>query len=487
MCDVDVLVIGAGISGIGAGYHLEKDTPHLSYKIIEARDDLGGTWDLFKYPGIRSDSDLFTFAYEFKPWKGDQAIADGSSIKSYLKETAQEFNIYENIVFQNRVIDLDWDSEKQLWNITLRHEKNGEESSMTSRWIFNASGYYRYDRGFTPDFPGLEKFEGKIIHPQSWPEDLDYQDKEVIVIGSGATAVTLIPAMAKKTKHITMLQRTPTYILPVPSKDALAIKVRKFFGDRAAYYVARRFHILKQKVVYKFCQNYPKLARRLIRNINLKMLPEDYPVDEHFNPPYDPWDQRLCAVPGGDLFRVISSKEASIVTDEVDTFTKDGILLKTGRELNADIIITATGLNLLPLGGIQPKIDGNKISIQDKVTYKGILLSDVPNFAFAIGYTSSSWTLKIGLLCEYFTRLLTFMGENDYVECRAKADPNMKTQPFLNFGAGYVKRSLDKLPKQGDRFPWSTSFNYSDDVRIFRKGKIDDPELKFSKNKKAIS
>jgi monooxygenase len=478
---VDVLIIGAGISGIGAGFHLQRDCPQLSYTLIEARDDLGGTWDLFKYPGIRSDSDLFTFGYEFKPWTHKKTIADGDDIKAYIKDTATENGIYEKIRFQTRVMDLDWSSEKQMWQVSLRHEKTGEESTVEARWIFNASGYYRYDQGFAPSFPNQEAFEGPIIHPQAWPEDLDYTNKNVVVIGSGATAITLVPAMADKTKHITMLQRTPTYVLPVPAEDPIAKKLREYFKEETAFKYARKFHIGKQRYIFKFCQTFPKQARKLIRYLNKKMLPDDYPVDVHFNPPYNPWDQRLCAVPGGDLFKVISNGSASMVTDQIESFNAKGIKLKSGKQLDADIIITATGLNLLPLGGIRPKIDGKQVSLPEHVAYKGVLLSDIPNFAMAVGYTSSSWTLKVGLVCEYFTRLLNYMSENNYTTCTPKADPNMKKVPLLNFGAGYIQRSIDALPKQGDKYPWSMSWNYVDDTKIFRKGKIDDPALSFSR------
>lgn len=477
---VDVLIIGAGISGIGCAYHVQKNCPGLTYTLIEARADLGGTWDLFKYPGIRSDSDLFTFGYEFKPWKEKKAIADGESIKAYVRETATESGIDKHIRFLHRVTDINWHSEKQHWLVTLMSEETKETSQLAARWIFNASGYYRYDKGYAPQFPGQDSFEGQIVHPQHWPQNLDYAGKRVVVIGSGATAVTLVPSMADKTAHITMLQRTPSYVLPVPLEDPVAKRLRPWFGDDVAFSAARRFNIAKQRWVYAFCQRFPERARKIIRYFNTKMLPEGYPVDVHFNPPYNPWEQRLCAVPGGDLFKAISAGKASVVTDTIEGFTATGIQLKSGEHLEADIIITATGLNLLPLGGIVPKIDGEPVSLPECVTYKGMLLSGIPNFAIAVGYTASSWTLKIGLLCEHFTRLLNYMSEHGYVACTPQADKDMQTQPLLNFGAGYIQRSIDQLPRQGMRFPWSMSWNYAEDVKIFRQGRVDDPALQFA-------
>ena len=476
---LDVLIVGAGISGIGCAYHIQKKCPDLSYSIIEARSDLGGTWDLFKYPGIRSDSDLFTFGYEFKPWKEKKAIADGRSIKAYVEETAAENGIKERIRFLTRVVDIDWQSDKNYWRVTLKSEESGQHEHIAARWIFNASGYYRYDKGYAPHFKGQTQFNGQIVHPQHWPEDLEYENKRVVVIGSGATAVTLVPALAKSASHVTMLQRTPSYVLPVPVDDPIAKHLRAWFSEDTAFKAARWFNIAKQRWVYAFSQRFPHRARKIIRSLNAKMLPEGYPVDIHFNPPYNPWEQRLCAVPGGDLFESISKGKASVATDTIDTFTETGIKLDSGQHIEADIIVTATGLNLLPLGGIVPKIDGEAVSLPECVTYKGMLLSGVPNFAIAVGYTASSWTLKIGLLCEHFTRLLNHMEEHGFTQCTPVADPNMETQPLLNFGAGYIQRSLEQLPRQGMQFPWSMSFNYAEDVKIFRKGRVDDPALKF--------
>ncbi|MEC8749149.1 MAG: NAD(P)/FAD-dependent oxidoreductase, partial [Pseudomonadota bacterium] len=423
--------------------------------------------------------DLFTFGYEFKPWKEKKAIADGRSIKAYVEETAAENGIKEHIRFLTRVVDIDWQSDKHYWRVTLKSEESGQHEHIAARWIFNASGYYRYDKGYAPHFKGQSQFNGQIVHPQHWPEDLEYENKRVVVIGSGATAVTLVPALAKSASHVTMLQRTPSYVLPVPVDDPIAKHLRAWFSEDTAFKAARWFNIAKQRWVYAFSQRFPHRARKIIRSLNAKMLPEGYPVDIHFNPPYNPWEQRLCAVPGGDLFESISKGKASVATDTIETFTETGIKLDSGQHIEADIIVTATGLNLLPLGGIVPKIDDEAISLPECVTYKGMLLSGVPNFAIAVGYTASSWTLKIGLLCEHFTRLLNHMEEHGFTQCTPVADPNMETQPLLNFGAGYIQRSLEQLPRQGMQFPWSMSFNYAQDVKIFRKGRVDDPALKF--------
>ena len=477
---VDVLIVGAGISGIGAAYHLTHRRPGMSFAILEARGDIGGTWDLFRYPGIRSDSDLFTFGYDFKPWVDEKAIADGPAIKAYLTETVQENEIRKHNRFHHRVTATEWSSAERRWSVKATRTDNGSEAVFTTRWLFAAGGYYRYDEGYTPVFPGRERFQGAIIHPQHWPENLDYRGKRVLVIGSGATAVTLVPAMAAEAAHVTMLQRTPTYVMPVPTRDPLALKLRKWFGFRFAHRVTRRFNIAKQRWVYGFCQKYPQLARRLIRKMNADLLPPGYPVDVHFNPPYGPWDQRLCAVPGGDLFKTISQGKASVVTDRIRTFDETGVLLESGQHLEADLIITATGLNLQPFGGLQPVVDGRAIPLKDTIAFKGMMLSGVPNLVFAIGYTSSSWTLKVGLVCEHFCRLLELMERQGSEAAVAVAPAGMETKPLLNFGAGYVQRSLQDLPRQGTGFPWVMSFDYVSDEKIFRSGRVDDPALRFT-------
>ena len=473
--------MGAGISGIGAAYYLQRDHPHRSYAILEAREALGGTWDLFRYPGIRSDSDLHTFGYEFKPWRDKDAIAGGDKILAYLRETAAENGIDRNIRFRTKVLGVSWSSADARWTVEIERTDTGERSTLKCSWLFCAAGYYRYDAGFTPHFEGRENFRGRIVHPQQWPEDLDYAGKRVVVIGSGATAVTLIPAMAETAEHITMLQRTPSYIMPVPAQDKIANGLRALFGEERGFALTRRKNIAQQQAVWRFCQKHPKAARRIIRRINAKMLPEGYPVDEHFNPPYGPWDQRLCAVPDGDLFHAIRDGKAAIVTDRIETFTENGIRLTSGRILEADIIVTATGLNVQAMGGVTMEVDGKAVALADTVAYKGMMLSGVPNFAYSIGYTNSSWTLKVGLLCEHFCRLLTHMDAHGYDTARpVVANDDMPLRPFLDFGAGYIRRVLDQLPRQGDQAPWLTSMNYAGDVKLLRRLPVEDAQLQLS-------
>jgi monooxygenase len=479
----DVLIVGAGISGIGAAYYLQREHPQRSYVILEARDASGGTWDLFRYPGIRSDSDLHTFGYEFKPWRDEESIASADKILAYLRETAAEYGIDRKIRFHSKAISASWSSQDARWTVEVEHAGTGERTTLTCNWLFCAGGYYRYDEGFTPRFEGRERFRGPVIHPQQWPADLDYAGQRVLVIGSGATAVTLVPAMADTAAHVTMLQRTPSYILSLPSKDKLANRLRALLGEERGYAITRRKNIIQQQAIWRFCQKYPKAARRLIRNFNAKMLPAGYPVDEHFNPPYNPWDQRLCLAPDGDLFKAIRNGRASIVTDRVATFTEQGVLLESGRELEADVIVTATGLNVQAMGGMSLTVDGRPVSLPDTIAFKGMMLSGVPNFAYAIGYTNSSWTLKIGLLCEHFCRLLAYMDAHGYDTARPEpADPDMPTRPLLNFAAGYIQRAIGELPRQGDRAPWLTSMSYAGDVKLLRRLPVQDPELHFSRS-----
>jgi monooxygenase len=475
---VDVLIVGAGISGIGAAYYLQREHPGRSYTILEGRGATGGTWDLFRYPGIRSDSDLHTFGYEFKPWRDEHAIATADKILTYLRETVDENDIGRRIRFHHRVLGASWSSVDARWVVDV--ERDGQLVQFSANWLFCAGGYYRYDRGFTPEFAGREQFGGKIVHPQQWPEDLDYAGKKVVVIGSGATAVTLVPSMAKTAGHVTMLQRSPTYVMPVPAKDGFANTARKLLGEDRGYALARRKNIAKQRAVYTFCQKYPTAARRLIRRINAGKLPDGYPVDEHFSPDYNPWDQRLCAVPDGDLFDAISDGSASVVTDRIVTFTETGVQLKSGRELDADIIITATGLNVQLFGGITLSVDGEPVDLAQTVAYKGIMLSGIPNFAFAFGYTNSSWTLKVGLLCEHFCRLLTYMDGHGFDSVRPELnDPAMPTKPLLDFAAGYVQRAINEMPRQGVDGPWQMTMNYGVDADVLRKGPVEDLALKF--------
>jgi len=477
---VDVLIVGAGISGIGAAYYLGRDHPGRSYAILEARGASGGTWDLFRFPGVRSDSDLHTFGYEFRPWRSDTAIAAADSILAYLRETAAAYGIDRHIRYRAKAVAASWSSADARWTVTVENAGTGERSAVTCRWLFCAAGYYRYDEGFTPRFEGREQFRGPVIHPQQWPEDLDYSGKRVVVIGSGSTAVTLIPAMAGTAAHVTMLQRTPSYVLPVPTRDPLNARLTALLGDERAYAITRRMNASRQVAVWRFCRKYPKVARRLIRYLNARMLPAGYPVDEHFNPPYAPWDQRMCIVPDGDLFRVIRDGSASVVTGHIATFTETGVLLKDGRELPADIIVTATGLNVQALGGITLSVDGTPVRVPDTFVYKGMMLSGVPNFGYVFGYTNASWTLKVGLLCEHFCRLLTYMDAHGYDTVRPHpAEPGMQARPFTGLASGYFKRAIGQLPRQGSRAPWRISPTYSADVKLLRRQPVDDPELRF--------
>jgi monooxygenase len=483
---VDVLIVGAGISGIGAAYYLQRDHPGRSYAILEARDASGGTWDLFRYPGIRSDSDLHTFGYQFRPWRSDTAIADADSILAYLRETAAEYGIDRHIRYRTKAVAASWSSDDACWTVTAENTETGEQDAITCRWLLSASGYYRYDEGFTPQFEGRERFGGPIVHPQHWPADLDYAGKRVVVIGSGATAVTLIPAMAKTAAHVTMLQRTPSYVLPVPSRDKTNARLTTLLGAKRAYAITRRINIARQVTLWRVCRKYPDAARKVIRSINAKMLPAGY-VDEHFTPPYAPWDQRMCIVPDGDLFRVIASGNASVVTGHIETFTETGVQLVDGRTLDADIIVTATGLNVQALGGMTLTVDGAPVQAHDRFTYKGMMLSGVPNFVFIFGYFNASWTLRVGLLGEHFTRLLRHMDAHGYRTATPVADAGMPAAPFTAFGAGYIVRALDRLPRQGTRPPWRIAPTYNDDVKLLRRGRVDDPELRFESVREAVS
>jgi cation diffusion facilitator CzcD-associated flavoprotein CzcO len=477
---LDVLIVGAGISGIGAAYYLQRDHPGRSYAILEAREALGGTWDLFRYPGIRSDSDLFTFGYEFKPWR-DDAIASGDKILAYLRETAAENSIDDKIRFEHRVVRASWSSAQAHWLVDVERTDTGERFQITTDWMFCATGYYRYDEGFTPHFEGRDRFAGRIIHPQHWPDDLDYTGKKVVVIGSGATAVTLLPAMAEAgAGHVTMLQRSPTYILPIPSRDPIAETLTKILGNKRGFAATRRKNIAQHRFIVRFCQRFPRASRKIVRWINASQLPKGYPVDVHFNPRYDPWEQRMCAVPDADLFRAIKSGKASVATDGISSFTEKGIQLTSGDHLEADIIVTATGLNLLPIGGIELNVDREPVELADRVVYRGMMLSDVPNLSFAVGYTTSSWTLKVGLLCEQFCQLLTHMDVHGYDTVYPHNDnAHMPTRPFLDFAAGYVQRSVDELPRQGDGAPWLTSMDYYEDLKLLEPGSVADSHLRF--------
>jgi cation diffusion facilitator CzcD-associated flavoprotein CzcO len=475
----DVLIVGAGVSGIGTAYYLQLHG--RGYTILEARGASGGTWDLFRYPGVRSDSDLHTFGYEFQPWRSEVAIASGERILAYLRETSAVHGIDQHIRFRTKVVAADWSSGDARWTVTTQDTETGERSTVTSGWLCCAAGYYRYDDGFTPEFAGRERFRGLIVHPQHWPADLDYTGKRVVVIGSGATAVTLVPALAGTAAHVTMLQRTPSYVLPLPSRDKRNRRLTRLFGAKRAYAITRRMNINRQVAFWRACQKYPDAARRVLRGMNAKQLPKGYPLDEHFNPPYGPWDQRMCVVPDGDLFRVIRNGTASVVTGHIESFTEDGVLLRDGRELPADIIVTATGLNVQAAGGIALSVDGEPTRVADTFAYKGMMLSGVPNFVFLFGYTNASWTLKVGLVAEHFCRLLAHMDAHGYdTAVPLPADPDMTPGPLVDFDPGYLKRAFGRLPRQGSRPPWHTSPDYKADVKLLRRGDVTDPELRLS-------
>ncbi|MFT3663122.1 MAG: NAD(P)/FAD-dependent oxidoreductase [Gordonia sp. (in: high G+C Gram-positive bacteria)] len=486
---LDVLIIGAGISGIGAAHYLKTEHPDKSFTILESRHTLGGTWDLFKYPGLRSDSDLHTFGFGFKPWMDNQAIADADRIIDYLTEAADDDGLTEKIRFHRRAVGADWNTADQAWHVTVTNTDpsavatEGEDAPtelIRARWIFAGTGYYNYDEGFTPDFPGKERFTGQIIHPQHWPEDLDYSGKKIVVIGSGATAVTLVPSMTDDAAHVTMLQRTPTYVIPLPREDAVANVLKKVLGADLGYKLSREKNILQQRVMYELCQHFPTPMRAVIRGTNKAMLGRDFPLDPHFNPPYNPWDQRLCVVPDGDMFRALKRGDASIVTDRITTFTEKGILLESGRELEADIIVTATGLNLQMFGGMDLAVDGEPVVLKDAVAYRGVMLSGLPNLAMALGYTNSSWTLKVDMLCRYWCRMLDHMDAHGYTSVRPEVPAGLETRPLLDFGAGYVKRALDGLPKQGTEKPWTMSMSVYTDRGQLDRGPVDDEFLTYS-------
>ncbi len=483
---LDVLIVGAGLSGIGAGHYMQAECPWASYAIFEARDAIGGTWDLFRYPGIRSDSDMYTLGYSFRPWDEPESIAEGGKILDYIRETAAVEGIDRHIRFNTRIVRADWSTADACWRITAeRAAADGsgtdETIELTCGFLFSCSGYYRYDHGYQPDFAGLDRFQGQLIHPQAWPEDLDYTDKRIIVIGSGATAVTLIPSLAKEAAHVTMLQRSPSYIAALPAKNPIVNFLRKVLPARWSGTVVRWFNALMTQGSYQISRRRPDLVKRILRRQVESQLPEGYDIDTHFTPSYDPWDQRLCLVPDGDLFKAISAGNASVVTDHIDTFTETGIRLQSGRELEADIVVSATGLELLFIGGIEVSIDGDELDLPDKLTYKGMMLEGVPNLALAIGYTNASWTLKCDLSCDYVTRLLNHMHETGLRQCTpVNRDASVSAEPLLGLSSGYVARSAHKFPKQGSKFPWQVHQSYLKDYRALKRSDIDDGAMQFS-------
>jgi cation diffusion facilitator CzcD-associated flavoprotein CzcO len=478
----DVLIIGAGLSGIGAAHELQDKCPQKSFAILEMRDSIGGTWDIHRYPGIRSDSDMFTFGYKWRPWASDQTLADGPAILQYIKDTAREAGIDKKIRFNQKVLKGEWSTSDAQWTITAQDTQSGQANEFTADFVYVCSGYYKYDEGHIPDFKGMDQYTGQILHPMSWPEDLDYTGKRVVVIGSGATAVTLVPAMTDKAAHVTMLQRSPTYMASVPSRDPIARITRRIMPEKWAYVVNRWKNVMQQVVVYRLSQSQPRFMKGFLLGWAKRQLPDDYDFDKHFKPRYNPWDQRLCAVPDGDIFEVISEGKASVVTDTIDSFTEHGIRLDSGQELAADIVVTATGFNLQMMGGAEMLVDGEPVSLPDHMAYKGMMLSDIPNHVFTVGYTNSSWTLKADLVSDYACRLLNYMDDHGYDVCIPhNDDPSVVASPLLDFGAGYVQRAIDGLPKQGSKPPWRLGMNYPHDWYTLPRTPIDDGVLKFSR------
>jgi cation diffusion facilitator CzcD-associated flavoprotein CzcO len=488
----DVLIIGAGLSGIAAGYHLQDKNPNKSYAILEMREAMGGTWDLFKYPGIRSDSDMYTLGYSFRPWTYEKSLADGPAILNYIRETAEEYGIDEKIRYQHKVVAAEWSSAEQQWTITVEHQGTGEELLFTCDFSFMCSGYYDYESGYTPDFEGYDDFEGQIIHPQKWEEGTDYEDKRIIVIGSGATAVTLVPALAEKAKEVIMLQRSPTYILSLPAIDPIAQNLQEKLPDQLAYHLIRWKNILVSMGLFQVSRRFPKFMRKLITEGVRNEVGETLDVDNHFNPWYNPWDQRMCLIPDSDLFDALNEGTAKMVTDHIERFTETGIQLQSGEHLEADIIVTATGLSLKFLAGVDFTVDCKEVKPSDVLPYKGVMLEGVPNMAMAFGYTNASWTLKCELACKYVSRMLNHMDDEGYsVVIPTVEKEQIDEQPLIDMNAGYFKRAEDQLPSQGSEAPWKVYQNYLKDIFSLKFQSVEGEGLKFLRpsdaQKKAVT
>lgn len=476
----DVLIIGAGLSGIGAACHLKRQCPHKTFALLEARDTLGGTWDLFRYPGIRSDSDMYTLGYSFKPWNNPKAIADGPSIRQYIADAAREYGIERKIRYGHKVIHAHWHSKDAIWVLDVRNSHSGETTQLSCNFIISCTGYYNYEAGYTPEFAGRERFQGPVIHPQHWPENLDYHGKNVVVIGSGATAVTLVPAMTDKAAHVTMLQRSPSYVASLPLEDTLSNNLRRYLPEKLVYRLARTRNVAFSLGFYRLAKARPKPIRRLLLSQVKRQLGPNADM-KHWTPHYNPWDERLCAVPNGDLFKVIRNGKASVVTDHIEHFDETGIVLKSGQHLPADIIITATGLDLQMLGGATLSVDGTPFNLRDTMNYKGVMFRDLPNLGMVFGYTNASWTLKADITCEYICRLLKLMDKKGMRQVTPRNhDPALNEAPFVDMQSGYIQRALGKLPQQGSRAPWKLHQNYALDLANLRYGKLEDDCLAFS-------
>lgn len=481
---LDVVVVGAGLSGIAAGHYLRTDCPWASYAVLEGRDDLGGTWDLFRYPGIRSDSDMHTLGYSFRPWNGERSIAEGADILEYLRATAADEGVDRHIRYRHRVRSASWSSEDSRWLLTVDvTDADGATSEvrLTCSFLFSCSGYYRYDRGYEPEFAGTDEFAGQLVHPQFWPEDFDATGKRVVVIGSGATAMTLVPALARTAGHVTMLQRSPTYVLSLPRSSPVASTLHKVLPERLAGSAARWFHAMTSQGFYLFSRRRPAKVRAALLKGVTQQLPDGYDVARHFTPRYDPWDQRVCVVPNGDLFAAIRDGRASVVTDTIDTFTPTGVRLDSGEELEADVVVTATGLEMLFLGGIELTVDGEPVVPSERLAYKGMMLEGVPNLAMAVGYTNASWTLKAELTCEYTCRVLNHLRTTGTTTAAPRNDdPTVGATPLMPLTSGYVTRAAGTLPQQGSKFPWQVYQSYLKDYRAMRLSKVDDGVVQFT-------
>jgi monooxygenase len=486
---VDVIIVGAGLSGVGGACHLKRECPQKSFVILEGRERMGGTWELFRYPGVRSDSDMYTLGYRFRPWRGDKAMADGPSILDYIRDTAREYGVDKMIRYSHRVRRASWSSEHTRWTVEVEtgseneHDEPNDETrsnkQLTCNFLYLCTGYYDYESGYTPSWPGVERFQGKLVHPQKWPEDLDYTNKRIVVIGSGATAITLVPAMAEKAAHVTMLQRSPSYVVSRPAEDKVAILLRRVLPDNAAYMLSRWKNVLAATFFYNLARKRPNIFKWMVARGVRSELGDQYDA-KHFTPPYNPWDQRLCLVPDADLFRAIREGRVSIVTDHIETFTANGLLLKSGEHLNADIIVTATGLVLRLFAGMQLVVDEAPVDMPATLVYKGMMFSDVPNLAFAVGYTNASWTLKCDLAAEYVCRLLNHMDHKGYSTCTPRInDADIEEEPVIDFNSGYVLRALDSLPRQGSKTPWRLHQNYVKDLSMMRYGRVEDGTMEF--------
>ena len=483
---VDVLIVGAGISGVGAAYHLQQQCPGRTYSILERRESLGGTWDFFRYPGIRSDSDMYTLGFSFRPWTDPKAIADGPSILKYVRETAEEYGIDEKIRYGLHVKRASWSSAESAWTVEALRVESGEVCRFRCNFLFMCSGYYNYDAGYTPDFEGLKDFRGEIVHPQKWTSDIEYEGKRVAVIGSGATAVTLVPELARTAAHVTMVQRSPTYMVSMPSEDRFANWARRHFSSKTAYGMTRWKNVLLGILGFNFCRRWPEAAKRMLRKGLEQQIRPGYDIDRHFTPPYNPWDQRMCLVPDSDFFKALNAGRVSIATDHIDRFTEKGLALRSGEELEADLIVTATGLDLQLMGGLELSVDGERVEASESMTYKSMMFSDIPNLALSFGYTNASWTLKCDLTCEYVARLLNHMEAKGYTTCiPRRVDPSVEIEAMLNLTSGYIMRSVDSFPKQGTKAPWRLYQNYVLDKLSIGFASIEDESLEFSGSPRA--